>query len=68
MKNDNLTRSVPSNFFSKSSGPFNRVHTGAVPMATPFSFAPISAPHIQAGLLNITACVWGTCSISMYVH
>ena len=30
--------------------------------------APISAPHIQAGLLSITAKVSSTWSMSMYVH
>jgi Fe-S-cluster-containing hydrogenase component 2 len=30
--------------------------------------APISAPHIHAGLLRMTACVASTCSTMMYVH
>ena len=30
--------------------------------------APISAPHIQAGLLRITAKVSSTWSMSLYVH
>lgn len=43
-------------------------HTASFPIHTWCSFAPISAPHSQAGLLNTTAYVWTTWSISMYVH
>ena len=37
-------------------------------MATPCSFAPISAPHIQNGRESRTACVSGACSISIHVQ
>lgn len=63
-----LARSCPSSLSSRSLGPFSLVHTGAMAMETPWSLAPISAPHIQAGLLRITAWVFLTWSTSMYVH
>lgn len=63
-----LARSCPSSLSSRSLGPFSLVHTGAMATETPWSFAPISAPHIQAGLLKITAWVFLTWSTSMYVH
>lgn len=46
----------------------SRVQTASFPMQTPWSLAPISAPHIQAGLLRTTAWVRSTWGIWMYVH
>lgn len=63
-----LARSCPSSLSSRSLGPFSLVHTGAMTTETPWSLAPISAPHIQAGLLRTTAWVFLTWSTSMYVH
>jgi hypothetical protein len=42
--------------------------TAALPMATPCSLAPISAPHIQNGRLSISACVRRTCGITRQVQ
>ena len=46
----------------------SRVQTASFPIHTPWSLAPISAPHIQAGLLRMTAWVCSTWGIWMYVH
>lgn len=61
-----LTRSMPSKASSSPTG--SRLHTPSLPMQTPCSLAPISAPHSQAGRLRITACVFSTWSTSIYVH
>ncbi len=63
---DYLTRSMPRRASSPSTLSFP--HTASFPMHTWCSFAPISAPHSQAGRLSTTAYVWATCSISIYVH
>lgn len=46
---------------------FALVNTASLPMATPCSLAPISAPQIQYGLASNTAWVRGTWGISMCV-
>lgn len=61
-----LSRSMPSRASPSPTCSF--VHTASLPMQTPCSLAPISAPHSQEGRLRITACVFDTCSTSMYVH
>lgn len=58
-----LTRSMPSR--ASSSQTSSRPHTASLPMHTPCSLAPISAPHSHEGRLRTTAWVCGTCSISM---
>lgn len=60
------TRSMPSRASSELT--VSRVQTASLPIQTPWSLAPISAPHIQAGLLRITAWVCSSCGIWMYVH
>lgn len=60
------TRSMPSR--ASSALTVSRVQTASLPIQTPWSLAPISAPHIQAGLLRITAWVYSSCGIWMYVH
>lgn len=60
------TRSMPSR--ASSVFTVSRVQTASLPIQTPWSLAPISAPHIQAGLLRTTPCVYSACGIWMYVH
>ena len=44
----NLSRSIPKSLGTRSvSLSLSRFHTASLPMATPISFTPISAPHIQ---------------------
>ena len=50
-----LTKSIPNNFSSRSLAVKSLVYTASFPMQTPCSLAPISVPHIQAGLLRIVA-------------
>lgn len=47
------TRSIPSRASSEFTG--SLVQTASFPIHTPCSFAPISAPQSQAGLLSTTA-------------
>lgn len=61
-----LTRSMPSKASDSEAG--SLVTTASLATHTPCSLAPISAPQSQEGLLSTTAWVFGTCSISMYVH
>lgn len=61
-----LTRSIPSKASDSEAG--SLVTTASLATQTPCSFAPISAPQSQEGLLSTTAWVFGTCSISIYVH
>ena len=64
-----LKRSMPRSLWIESNlGQLNRFQTASLPMATPNSLAPISAPHNQAGLLRTTSNVCSTWGISMYVH
>lgn len=58
-----LSRSMPSRASPSPTG--SLVHTASLPMQTPCSLAPISAPHSQEGRLRITAWVFDTCSTSM---
>lgn len=58
-----LSRSMPSRASSSPTG--SLVHTASLPMQTPCSLAPISAPQSQAGRLRITAWVSATCSTAM---
>jgi hypothetical protein len=59
---------MPSSGLSPRSLPVRRVKTASLPIATPCSLAPISAPHIHQGWLSRTAWVRGTWSISLHVH
>lgn len=61
-----LTRSIPSKASDSEAG--SLVTTASLATQTPCSLAPISAPQSQDGLLSTTAWVFGTCSISIYVH
>lgn len=61
-----LTRSIPSKASDSEAG--SLVTTASLAIQTPCSLAPISAPQSQEGLLSATAWVFGTCSISIYVH
>ncbi len=45
-----------------------RPYNPSLPITTPCSFAPISAPQIQNGRQSNTAWVRRTCGIVMYVH
>ncbi len=45
-----------------------RVKTASLPIVTPCSLLPISAPHIQKGRLSSTACVRSTCGIRIHVQ
>lgn len=60
------TKSMPSRASPGVRG--SLVHTASFPIQTPWSLAPISAPHIQAGLLRMTAWVCSTWGIWMKVH
>jgi hypothetical protein len=44
------------------------VNTASLPMTTPCSFAPISAPHIHQGCESRTALVCSTCGIEIQVQ
>src|ERR1035437_7240841 len=44
------------------------VKTASLPITTPCSLAPISAPHIHHGRDTSTAWVWATCGISIQVQ
>ena len=59
---------MPSSAESDRSRPVPRVNTASLPITTPCSLAPISAPHIHHGWLSRTAYVRGTWSISLQVH
>ncbi len=59
---------MPSSAPSSGREPARRVKTASLPITTPFSLAPISAPHIHHGWLSRTAFVVGTWSISVQVH
>ena len=48
--------------------PVRRVKTASLPITTPCSLAPISAPHIHHGRLSSTAAVAGAWSISVHVQ
>ena len=64
-----LTKSMPSSLSVFSLSPSRAlVQTASLPTHTPLLLAPISAPHIQEGLLSITAWVRLACAISMKVH
>ena len=44
------------------------VNTASLPITTPCSLAPISAPHIHHGRDSSTAWVWATWGTSIHVH
>src|SRR6056297_192442 len=58
-------RSIPSSAGSPS-GWF--VNTASLPITTPCSLAPISAPHIHHGCETSTALVWATCGTEIHVQ
>ena len=60
------SRSIPISPASGSLGAF--VNTASLPIVTPCSFVPISAPQIQNGWLSSVACVSSTSGISIHVH
>ena len=59
------TRSMPRRALLPASA---RVNTASLPMTTPCSLAPISAPHIHQGRESSTAWVWATWGMSIQVH
>ncbi len=44
------------------------MNTASLPMTTPCSLAPISAPNIHQGRDSSTAWVWATCAMSIQVQ
>lgn len=63
-----LTKSAPISFFPWSPWLHSLVQTDVLPIQTPCSLAPISAPQLQVGLLRIRECVWLAWSTSRKVH
>mmetsp|Transcript_7580 Transcript_7580/g.12893 ORF Transcript_7580/g.12893 Transcript_7580/m.12893 type:complete len:249 (+) Transcript_7580:80-826(+) len=62
------SRSIPSRRGSVPSSLARALPTASLPPTTPNSLAPISQPHNQRGRERITAAVFLTSGITMYVH